>query len=167
MEVIIDEGDGLYNAFLRGTYTKHPDKNVLTLGDDGEGDSDFILPDITSWFLTEVSDIEGVSGDVGLAAYSSVVYNLLTDIEALRQEALGYYTTFIITTTHYKTGNVVDVYRGTESIQQCVQPAYKDLAFTPSLASWKITKDVTAPLYQYIVYPSASLFPSNCLYPNT
>ena len=161
---IEDSGDGNHPAVLSGTYVTDDLNKTLGMGVDGQADSSFILP-VTPWILTEVFDLENIQYDLGLTVFSDDVSNILVDIEALRQEALLEYTTFIITTTHYKGSELVDVYRGDEVNQQCLSYPYKDLSFTPSAVSWKITQNTTAPLYEYILYPSESLFPSECLQP--
>ena len=162
--VIIDSGDGNYPATLTGTYVVDELNKTVSMGVDGQAESNFNFP-ATPWILTEVFDLEGVQYDLGLTVFSDDVSNILVDIEALRQEALLEYTTFTITTTYYKGSELVDVYRGDEANQQCLSYPYKDLSFTPSVFTWKITQNTTAPLYEYILYPSESLYPSECLYP--
>ena len=165
--IIVDEGDGFFDATLSGIYIEKPEDKVLTLGADGEGDTGLILPDDVEWFLTEVFDVEGVVYDIGLTAYSSDVSSLLTDIEALRQEAIIAYGTFTITTVHYKTANIADIYQGSEEYTHCLAKAYTNISFNPSASSWKLTRETTSTLFSYILYPALDLYPLTCLYPQS
>ena len=137
MGFVKDEGDGLFNARTYGTYTEDPALYTLQLGEDGVADTGFILPSDTEWIITEVFDVEGIVGHIGLTVYNADVTNITADIEALRQEALGVYNTFRITTTHYLTGNKVDRYRGDENgvaLKRC-----GNVDYTPPTTVWLIT----------------------------
>ncbi len=140
---IHDAGDGDYPAELSGDYTTDAPNNTITFDETGEGDTGFILPADAEWLLVEVYNIEGVEGTTGLTAYSSDISNIETDIEALRQEAIGYYTTFTIVTTHYKTGNLCDIYKGGSNAQQT--KITTDYIYTPPVTTWKLTNALTAP----------------------
>lgn len=140
---IHDEGDGLQPAELSGTYTTDAPNNTLTLGVDGQGDTEFILPSVSEWIMVEVYEVEGVAGDIGLTAYNSDVSNIVVDLEALRQEAITYYTTFRFVATHYKTGDLCDIYYGTEDTACTLRTT--DVDFIPPVVSWKLTDTITAP----------------------
>ena len=163
---IVDTGGGHYPAKLSGTYTEDAVNKKITMGVDGQADTYYILPNNIPWILTEVYDVNGVQFVLGLVAFDDDFGDILVDMEALRQEAILAYTTFVIVTTHYKGNDLADIYKGDESNEHRLRAAYTDIVFTPSTASWKITRDPTAPLYEYYTYPSVALYPANCLYPS-
>lgn len=153
---IYDDGDGLYPAELSGTYVTDAPNNTITFEEGSQGDTGFILPSGAEWLLVEFYKIDGVEGTTGLTAYSSDVSNISVDIEALRQEAIGYYTSFLFQVTHFLTGDLCDVYTGSaEASATLVEAAYP---YTPPVVSWKLTKELTGPFFALDIYSSSFLY---------
>lgn len=159
---IEDSGDGTHPAPLSGDYVKDASNHKVTMNATGKGSTNFILPSGTEWFLVETYDVDGVSGDIGLTAYKDDLTNFTDDIEALRQEAIGYYTSFTMKTTHYKTGGLADVYEASESAAHTI--LCSGIEFTPPSTNWYITNVTVGGVCQLEAYDSSLLYDSENMY---
>ena len=93
-------GNASYDAVLSGTYSMDAANATLTLGSDGQADTNFVLPETSEWLLVEVYDVEDVCGDIGVTRFTSSKSDLddvATFIASVRTEALAEYTLFKIT----------------------------------------------------------------------
>jgi len=128
-------------AELSGTFTADEASKVLTFGSDGEANTFLSFPQNTSWLLIEVYDVEGVYGAKGYQRYTTNTSNIDWYNASARAIALSQYTTFKISTTHYKGNYSADVYIGDES--NAMTLSLTDTPFAPP-ASWLINRDTTA-----------------------
>jgi len=138
-----------HNAELSGTYTTDEANKVLTFGNDGQGDTLFVLPAASEWLLIEVYDVEDAFGDIGYQKYTNRVDTIASELIAARTIALAEYTLFNITAVHYKGDDTADVYRGDESTAITLDNA--GISYTPPVASWKLSNDTISPIHQKLI----------------
>ena len=144
--------DATYDAVLSGTYTLDAANATLTLGSDGEADTNFVLPASSEWVLVEVYDVEDVCGDIGVTRFSSSssdTSDVATFIASVRTEALAEYTLFKITATHYHGDNTADVYLGDESNAATLH--LSDTAYTPPVTDWTLSYNLVSPTHKSVV----------------
>ena len=158
MGFVQDEGDGYFNGRSYGGYIEDEANNILQLDATGKVYTNFILPDADEWFVFETYDINGNPGYIGLTVFSGDVTDLSNDIEALRQEAIALYTSFLLKVTHYKTISLVDIYSGDES-NVCTLTC-GDFPFTVPDTVWEIQDTIMAPTCLPDVYDETMIYNS-------
>ena len=141
MGFVKDEGDGNYNGRSYGEYIEAPEDYVIQFGETGAIDTNFILPSASEWFMLEVCDVNGMEGYIGLTVFSADVSNLLVDMEELRVEAVGVYTSFYLRAMHYKTNDLADIYVGSDI--DVVALGCVDQEFIVPSTVWEITTALT------------------------
>jgi len=139
----------IYITPLTGTYATDEANKILTLGSDGEGDTEFILPASQEWLLVEVYDVEATYGDLGYHKYTDRVDQVVITMETIRTIANAEYTLFKICAVHYNGDNTADVYRGDQATALTLDNT--DTSFTPPVVSWKLSNDIITPLHKILI----------------
>lgn len=137
MAELINTGSG-NNALLSGDYTVlSPDNHAVHFGATGYADTNFILPTNIDWILIEMTQANGIDGDIGQHIWSSkidILDKVIADIEADPQVFEYELKTMIY--NHSTT--LCDIYEKAKLI-------WFDIPFTFPTGNWTISRDSIIP----------------------
>ncbi len=92
------------------------------------------------WIVLETRNINGTANLTGECIYTEDVTDLadiLTFVNDVRTRMIALHTTFDISATHYKTGSVIDAYRGNEATAATLEAVDTNVTLIPP-ALWSI-----------------------------
>ncbi len=140
MAYIKDTGaPGANNAELPTGAVLDTGAKTLSLEVDTDVQSAVVLEE-KQWIVLETRNINGTANLIGECIYTedaTDLSNVLTFINDVRTRMIALHTTFNITATHYKTGSVIDIYRGDEATAATLEAEDTGVTFTiPAL--WSI-----------------------------
>ncbi len=92
------------------------------------------------WIVLETRNINGTANLTGECIYSEDATDLadvLTFINDVHTRMIALHTTFSIEATHYRLGNMIDIYRGNEATAATLEAVDTNITFAPP-ALWDI-----------------------------